>query len=277
MENTFFYRYSPPENKLGVIYVSNHGRERFKRFVTEEEQIWLGSATRCYLLKEFPLGPRTAHIFLSNVLTADHVYLELELKVFFRVDPRNAAPGNLIQVINMANANFEGPVRTHTEERVRNEIFIQFTAEEALSHRGRKNIRTAISSLVAEKVKGMGITVNPQFGAALMNVQPHEIYQRALQEEAAATSQGNAVYKRVAPTLQNMDAAQALQVLYTHLASTMTKTDTVPNQIYTVQNGNENSIQDINPLGNLPDGPTSPPTMPPRKPKPEHQYPIAAD
>lgn len=275
MENRLLYRYSPPENMLGIIYSARNRRERFHRFVTEAERVWLGSINGRYLLKEFPLGPRTAHLFLKNVLTADHVYLELELKIFYRVDPRKANEANRIQVINMAS--HEAPVRTHAEERVRNEILIQFTAEEALSHRGRKNIRAAISALVSDKVKGMGITVNPQFGAAIINMQPHELYQRALQEEAAALSQGNAAYKRVAPALQNLDAAQALQVLYTHLASTMTKTDTMPAQVYTMQNGNQNKIQDIPPFGNLPEGPTSPPSLPPRRPRSERQYPIAAD
>ena len=146
MGKKWLYRYSPPEKKLGIIYSSLHGRNRFKHFITEDEYVWLGSLTHNYLLKEFPLGPRTAHILLSNVLTADRVYLDLELKVFFRVDPRNAASENLIQVINMPNSAFEGPVRTHTEERIRNEIFPQFTANEALSRQGRKNIRKAISS-----------------------------------------------------------------------------------------------------------------------------------
>lgn len=271
LENRLLYRYSPPENKLGIIYAARYGRERFHSFVTEDEWIWLGALNGRYLLKEFRLGPRTAHIFLKNVLTADRVYLELELKVFYRVDPRNATLRNRIQVIGMPN--HEAPVRTHVEERVRNEILIQFTAEEALSHRGRKNIRSAISALVAEKVKGMGITINPQYGAAIINMQPHELYQRALQEEAAALSQGQAAYKRVAPSLQNLDAAQALQVLYTHLASTMTKTNTMPEQVYTIQAGNEKPIQDIDPFGNLPNNPPTPP----RSPRPERQYPIAAD
>ena len=229
------YSYSPPENTLGIIYESYRERERFHSFVTEKEIIWLGKLTRRYLLKEFPLGPRTAHIFLSNVLTADRVYLDLELKVFFRVDPRNAAPANLIQVIKMPNSAFEGPVRTHTEERARNEIFARIKAEDALSYEGRRKIRTNISSMVSEKVKGMGISVNNRYGAAIMNIQPNALYQRALLEESAAESQGNAAYKRVAPTLENMEVEEALRVLYAHLASTMTKTDSIPSTLYAVQ------------------------------------------
>lgn len=229
------YRYSPPENTLGVIYEAYRERERFSKFITEHEMIWLGKLTHRYLLREFPLGPRTAHIHLSNILTADHVYLDLELKIFYRVDPRNAAPGNLIQVLRMPNSAFEGPVRTHTEERVRNEIFARTNAEEALSYKGRRKIRRAISSMVAEKVKAMGISVNDRFGAAIMNLQPNAVYQRALQEESAATSQGNAAYKRLAPTLQNMELEEALQVLYTHLASTITKTDEIPSALFTAQ------------------------------------------
>jgi hypothetical protein len=230
--NKWLYRYSPPENMLGIIYTSHRERERFSRFVTEDHEIWLGKLTHRYLFKEIPLGPRTAHIFLSNILTADCAYLDLELKVFFRVDPRNAATDNLIQVIKMADKTFESPVRTHTEERVRNEIFARVSAEEALSYNGRRKIRRAISSMVSEKVKGMGISVNDRFGASIMNIQPNAIYQRALQEEAAATSLGNAAYKRLAPTLDNIQLEEELQVLYTHLASTMTKTGEIPSTFY---------------------------------------------
>ena len=269
MQKKWLYYYSPPEKKLGVIYSSLHGRKRFKCFVTEDEHIWLGTLTHSYLLKEIPLGPRTAYITLSNVLTKDRVYLDLELKVFYRVDPRNAADENLIQVINMPNSAFEGPVRTHTEERIRNEIFPQFTANEALSHQGRKNIRKAISSLVAERVKGFGIAVNPSFGAAIMNMQPNAIYQRALQEESAAESQGNAVYKRVAPTLQKIEMEEMLQVLYAHLASTMTKTGTMPSTFYTSQppaNPEQNIIENKDDEGE-----------PQAKKRRPYKYPIAAD
>ena len=202
------------------------------------------------MLKEHYLDPRTAHIHLSNVLTADRVHLELELKVFYRVHPRNTAPANLTQVLNMPDAGLESIVRR------------------------------ALSSRIAERVRGFGIDINPQFGVAVMNMQPNEIYQRALQEESAATSQGNAVLKRVTPTLQNMGQQQALQVLYTHLASTITKANNVTDHIYNIQNGHEVPIQDqdINPMiENVPQGSHHPPSKPPSKPKTERQYPIAAD
>lgn len=81
MEKIF---YSPQENHLAIIYTDRHGYERFDRFIDESEQIMIGprALTHRYVLKEHYLGPRTAHIFLSNVLTMDHIYLELELKVF---------------------------------------------------------------------------------------------------------------------------------------------------------------------------------------------------
>lgn len=229
--------YSPKENHLAIVYSDRYGHARFNRFIDETERVWLGPKilTRHYVLKEHYLGPRTAHIFLSNILTADRIHLELELKVFYRVDPRKTAPENLVQVVNMPDTGFESIVKTNTEEKVRNAVFIRFTEAELFDPIGRKRLRTALSSAIAERVSGFGITVNPQFGVAVMNMQPNEIYQRALQEESAATSQGNAAYKRVAPTLKSMDMEQALQVLYTHLASTMTKTGKVPATLYTAQ------------------------------------------
>ena len=262
--------YSPKENHLAIVYSDRYGHARFNRFIDETERVWLGPKmlTHRYVLKEHYLGPRTAHIFLSNILTADRIHLELELKVFYRVDPRKTASENLVQVLNMPDTGFESIVKTNTEENARNAVFIRFTEAELFEPIGRKRLRTALSSAIAERVSGFGITVNPQFGVAVMNIQPNEIYQRALQEESAATSQGNAVYKRVAPTLQNMDMVQALQVLYTHLASTMTKTDTVPSTLYTAQpSGNitEKLVQ------NQPENESQP------KKKRDYQYPIAAD
>lgn len=177
----------------------------------------------------------------------------------------------------MPDEGLESIVKTNTEEKVRNDVFIRFTEDDLFSSRGPKHLRSALSSRIAEPVSGFGIAINPQFGVAVMNMQPNEIYQRAMQEEAAATSQGNAVPKRVAPTLQNQDLQQALQVLYTHFASMITKTNNVPGQIYNIQNGHEVRIKDevVDPMiRNVPEGP---PSMPPRKPKTERQYPIAAD
>lgn len=278
MENKLFY--SPKENHLAIVYSERHGQARFKRFIDETERVWLGpkAITHLYVLKEHSLGARTAHIFLSNVLTADRVHLELELKVFYRVDPRKAVPANLVQVVNMPDAGFESIVRTNTEEKVRNDVFIRFTEDELFETRGRKHLRTALSSRISERVSGFGITVDPQFGVAVMNMQPNAIYQRAMQEESAATSQGNAVLKRVTPSLQNLSLEQALQVLYTHLASTITKTDNIPNHVYALQNASEIPMQNIDPpIGNVTEGPLPPPPASPRKPKQEHQYPIAAD
>ena len=279
MENQFFY--SPKENHLAIVYSDRNGHARFQGFIAETESVWLGPKvlTQRYVLKEHYLGPRTAHIFLSNVLSADRVHLELELKVFYKVDPRNAAPENLIQVVNMPEAGFESIVRTNTEEKVRNDVFIRFTEDELFDPRGRKRLRTELSCRIAERVSGFGIIINPQFGVAVMNMQPNEIYQRAMQEESAARSQGNAVVKRVTPSLQKMDVERALEVFFTHLASTVTKTDSVPNYIQMVQSGDQAPVQDqdMDPLiGNLPEGPP-PPSTPPQKPKREYKYPIAAD
>jgi hypothetical protein len=235
MENKFFY--SPQENHLAIVYSDLLGNARFKRFIDETECVWLGPKvlTQQYVLKEHYLGPRTAHIFLSNVLTVDRIHLELELKVFYRVDPRKTAPENLIQVLNMPDAAFESIIKTNTEEKVRNDVFIRFTEDELFDPRGRKRLRTELSHRISERVSGFGISINPQFGVAVMNIQPNALYLRALQEESAAASQGNAAYKRVAPTLQNMELEEALQVLYTHLASTMTKTGNIPSTLFTAQ------------------------------------------
>ena len=267
---TFFY--SPQENHLAIVYSERQGQKRFHRFIDETQRAPIGPRwlTQLYVLKEFYLGPRTAHILLSDVLTADRVHLELELKVFYRVDPRKTTPANLVQVLNMADAGLEGIVRTNTQEKVRNDVFLRFTEAELFSLRGRKNVRTVLSSLISERVSGFGIMVDPRFGVAIMNMQPNAIYYRAMQEESAAIAQGNAVLKRVAPSVQNLSVNDAVQMFYTHLASTMTKTDNIPSSVYMApasdgmrQNYGKMLETDLDDT--------------PQKPRRPYKYPIAAD
>lgn len=174
MENKFFYR--PKENHLGIIYSDRFGYDRFVGFANETQAVWLGPKflTRRYVLKEHYLGPRTVHLFLSRVVTADRVSFDLELKVFYRVDPRNAAPENLIQILNMADAGFESIVKTNTEEKIRNDVFTHINEDDLFEEHGRKYLRTTLSARVAKRVSELGITVNSEFGVAIMNIQPTE-------------------------------------------------------------------------------------------------------
>lgn len=270
--------YSPEENHLAVVYSENLGQRRFKRFATENERIFLGpqKLTHRFVFKEINLGPRTAHFSLSNVLTADHVHLELELKVFYRVDPRDAAPENFIQVLKMPGTGFESIVLTNTEEKVRNDVFIQKTADELFSYHGRRDLRKTLSSRIAERVRGFGITVNPLFGAAIMNMQPNAIYQQAMQEASAAGAQNLASIRRLAAsieTMSNMTAEKTEQLLYLQMASAVNKTGNMPQAIYTQHNSENRALMPGVPAikSNEPEGPQL------KKEKPEHQYPWAAD
>jgi len=270
--------YSPEENHIAIICSGFCRQKRFKGFATEKEHIWLGPRrlTHRFVFKEINLGPRTAHILLSNVLTVDQVHLELELKVFYRVDPRDTAPENLIQVLKMPNAGFESIVRTNTEEKVRNEIFVQKTADKLFSYHGRRDLRKMLSNRISERVRGFGITVNPLFGAVILNMQPNAIYKQAMQEASAAKAQDLASIRRLAASLDAMPkltSEQAEQILYLQMASAVNKTGNIPQAIYT-QHNNESpaptqGLPSVN--ANQPEGPQ------PKKVKPEHKYPIAAD
>jgi hypothetical protein len=268
--------YSPEENHLAVIYTEKFGQKRFKEFVTEKEQIWFGPLTRRFVFKEINLGPRTAHIFLSDVITEDQVHFELELKVFYRVDPRDADQANFIQVLKMPNAAFESIVSTNTTEKVRNEVFIQKKASELFSYQQRRELRKMLSKAIADRVRGFGITVNPLYGAAIINLQPNTIYQKAMQEASAAEAQDLASVRRLAASLEkipNLTAEQAEQLLFLQMASAVNKTGNIPQAIHTHRSSDNGTAGEglSTTLFNEPEGPHL------RKEKKKHQYPVAAD
>ena len=229
--------YSPTENHLAVIYSDRHGLKRFNRFVTEKEHLvfFPRPLTRLFVLKEINLGPRTAHLFFSNVFTADRVPLELELKVFFRFDPRNAVEDNFIQVINLQNQAFEGIINTNIEKIIRNDVFVQKNAEDILFSRvGKRDVQKVLSARIAERAKNFGITINPSFGASIINMQPDKVYKRALSDEAAAEAQSRAAAKRLVESLKNtkgLTQEETMQMLLMEITSAIVKTGKIPEHL----------------------------------------------
>lgn len=231
--------YSPEENHLGVIYSERFGRRRFQRFVTEKENIIIGprKITQRFVLKEIYLGPRTVQLSFPDMITQDQVHLEIDLKVFYRLDPRKTNADMLVQVLNSNPNVFEGIIRTNITEKLRNEIFIQKKISEIFSYQGRRALRKIVSSRLAERVRGFGITIHPLFGVAFMNIQPNAYYQKAMQEVAAAPLQGQAANQRIAqPPTQNPN--EAISMLYAQTASAVAQTGTFPEHIYLHESGN---------------------------------------
>lgn len=226
--------YSPAENHLGIIYSSRFGHNRFKMFVTQNEHIIHPDRhPRYYLLKEINLGSRAVRLSFSDIFSADRVLLKFDLKVSFRFDPRDAVPDNFIQALNLSSKALENIINANIGRMLRNEVIIQKNAEDILfSHVGKRELQRILSSRIAEQVRDLGISINPSFGVSIVNVQPDKIYLKAVQEEAVAEAQSRAAQKRLASSLGNVSAEQALQILYTQIASAIVKTGNIPEKIY---------------------------------------------
>jgi len=242
--------YSPPENHIGVIY----WMERFSRFVTPQQ--WALVRPFRSVFKEICLDPRTAQIKLENVFTSDQIPLDLQLKIFYRVDPRQANQEQLIQILHFPDEAWETIVKTNIEEIARNRAFISKVYDELFTFQGRQNLRNQLSEAVAERVKGFGVIINPLYGVAIVNLQPNGTFLHALQEQSAAIAQSEAAIRRVLPILERLGQGTmqtALQAVFVQIASAIGKNGDVPDIIIPRSNeflyGNGISGNGHNPIG----------------------------
>ncbi|MBT3313139.1 MAG: hypothetical protein HN390_00860 [Anaerolineae bacterium] len=221
--------YSPSENHLGVLYSKWLERERFVKFVTHNQ--WSIMLPSWFVRKEINLNPRTAHIHLKNVFAQDSVPLDVELKIFYRVDPREAQSENHLQVLGLSKDAFDTITKTNIQERARNEVFIQYTSQSLFTHSGRQNLRRALSSAISSRVRGLGVLINPLYGVSIVNLQPNPIYLKALQDQSAAYAISEASVLRIVPMLKQMKGVEAqdiFQLLAASIASAVNKTGDVP-------------------------------------------------
>lgn len=220
--------YSPPENHLGVIY----WRERFSQFVTPQQ--WTIVRPFRHVFKEICLDPRTAQARLENVFTGDQIPLDLYLKVFYRVDPRQADRAQLIQVLHFPDEAWETIVRTNIEEIARNRVFIGKLFNELFTLQGRQDLRHQLSKMIAERVRGFGMIINPLYGVAVINLQPNQTFLKALQDQSAAIAQSEAAIRRILPILDRLGQGNmqtALQAIFLQTASAIGKNGDVPDII----------------------------------------------
>ena len=205
--------YRPTENNLGVIYWAG----RFSRFADPNKWLMLLPWLHC-VKQEISLDMQTIEISLRDVMTKDLIAIDIDLKVFFKIDLRQVSADFLPQALRISQLppeSWGALVRTNTTDIIRNTIFIANTFTYLMSPVGSKYLKRAISSHISDRVVRMGIVVNPRFGISIMNLQPNATYQKALQEAQSAASLGQAAIERIRPILealrqQNPDAAQAL-------------------------------------------------------------------
>jgi regulator of protease activity HflC (stomatin/prohibitin superfamily) len=224
-----FYR--PTENHVGVIY-SRWGK--FKRFAHPNQWTVLSAALEC-VEKEIKLDMRTTIVRLENVLTRDKVAIDLDMKVFYSVDVREVHADRMIQVLRFESESaWEEIVKTGITDIARNAVVISHTFDDLATPAGRSYLKRALSSELAHRVRGFGILMN-KFAVSIMNLQPNETFQQALQEGSAARAIGNAAADRLRPILEqfkDQDQQKAVRALLMQIASAVAKNGQSPDLFF---------------------------------------------
>ena len=225
-----FYR--PTENHVGVIY-SRWGK--FKRFAHPNQWVVLSSAFEC-VEKEIKLDMRTAIVGLQNVLTRDRVAIDLDMKVFYSVDVRQAHADRMIQVLRFESESaWEEIVKTSITDIARNVVVISRSFDELVTPDGMAYLKRALSSELAHRVQAFGIVMNHRFAANIMSLRPNETFQQALQEGSAARAIGSAAAERLRPILEqfkDQDQQKALRALVLQIASAVAKNGESPDLFF---------------------------------------------
>lgn len=220
-----FYR--PTENHVGVIY-SKWGK--FKRLASPNKWTLLSSAFEL-VAKEVRLDMRTAKITLEGVLTRDKVAIDLEMKIFYSVDLREANEDRKLQILRFENESaWEEIVKTGITDIARNVVVISRSFNELATDLGMAYLKHALSSALAYRLRGFGILMN-RFGVNIMNLQPNKPFQQALQEESVAKAIGNAAADRIRPLFEQFsDQGQekAFLTLLMQIAAAVAKTGQFP-------------------------------------------------
>lgn len=257
-----FYR--PTENHVGVIY-SRWGK--FKRFAQPDQWTLLSSFER--LEKEVRLDMRTAILRLENVLTRDKVAIDIDMKIFYSVDVRQVHADRLIQVLRFGSESaWEEIVKTGVTDIARNVTVISHSFEDLATPDGRAYLKRALSSELAHRAQAFGILVG-RYAVSIMNLQPNETFQQALQEGSAAKAIGSAAAERIRPMLEqfkDQDQQKAFLALLMQIASAVAKNGESPDILFP---NNEQSLSGGGLSGrrHSPIEPTMPRISPDRKPR----------
>ena len=225
------FRYRPQENHVGVLYRLG----RFQRFVLPNEWVFLNPILHS-ISHEISLFMQTAHIELTDVELADGLVVNTRFKVFFKVDPRQAAPENLLQLLRFHGSEWAGLIQTGIEDIVRNQVFLNMTYDELANSRKSRDIKRMLSQEIAARVKSFGILVHEERGVMLVEVHPNQTYREAVQTSRAAVPMGLATYERLRPVLEalkSLKSEDAHAALLLEIASKIIETSQLPEMYLT--------------------------------------------
>jgi len=212
--------FRPQENHVVAIYRFG----RLSRLVGPEKWTYLIPGVDV-VRKQISLDPHRVEISLSDLWTKDRIPINCELVVFYQVDVRRAREDFRPQALRIPNEGWNSIVKTVLQEVTAGAVGFQ-TLDQLISPDGRADLKQALSMLLANRLKGLGMVVNPQRGVSVGALQPADTIRRAIEELGAAGALGEAAGARLRPTLDELSRQGlgiGLDVLLLELAAAVVK------------------------------------------------------
>jgi hypothetical protein len=217
--------YRPPEDHLGVIYRF----ARFSRLVKPDE--WCFIIPGIHEIKDpVSLNVRRLEANLSDMLTQDHVPIHCKLTVYYQRDLRHADAHFRSQALYIPDEGWNSMIRTVLREAA-NEVVSGITFQQLLTPRKRRHFKWRLSALLAERVRHLGLIINPKTGISVQVLKPADVIWQALVDRSAAVSLGEAALARIHPILEDLSQRHpeiAWETLLLEWAAAVTKEGTIP-------------------------------------------------
>lgn len=225
--------YRPPENHLGVKYTWG----RLSEMVSPDQ--WTLVIPGIHEIKEpISLHLRRTEASLRDLLTEDGIPVDLELLAYYQLDLRLADVQFQSQALRIPDEGWNSIVRTVLQE-VAGEVVGDANFNDLLNPAGRGRLKGTLSALLAERLRGLGMVINPQRGVSVQVVRPAGMIWQAMLDKLAATSLGEAAVSRVLPMLDELAQRHpevAWEALLLEWAAAVTKEGGVPH-VMIVPNG----------------------------------------
>jgi regulator of protease activity HflC (stomatin/prohibitin superfamily) len=190
--------YRPPENHLGVIYQLG----RLWRLVGPDEWVcvipWVNE-----IKLPISLHLRRAEISFCDLLTEDQVPVDCNLLVYYQLDLRLARAEFWSQALRIPDEGWNSIIRTVAQETA-GEIIGGIAFQQLLTPEGRGHLKCTLSALLADRVRGLGLIVNPRTGVSMQTLKPTNAIWCAMVDRFAGVLLGEAALDRVRPILQEL-------------------------------------------------------------------------
>jgi len=188
--------YRPPENSVGVIYLS----DRLWYIAGPNESVLV--IPRLHSIKRpISLKTRRADTYLTGRLTKDGVPMDITCLVYFRVDVRWAKDDFRIQALEY-NDEIWRQIASTSLTGVVNDILSGLMMRQALADDGKQRLKRLLSEVLAERALSLGLIINPCYGVTVDSIEPAKRIWDAMVEEMAAPSLGDAAHDAVRPMLE---------------------------------------------------------------------------